>query len=174
MSGCTKGIAARISTQHPKALYTHCAAHRLNLCVVKCCSIREVSNMMEPADSITRFSITHQSDSLNWRNGLLTSVQMRKSSVNLKKCAKPDGWNVMRLLMCCRLIPALSCLEEIYHVVHHPKDTRHEAQSYLLALSQFSFIVAITFVDTEDSCLHKGNRCQITGQVCEWSQSPPR
>lgn len=43
MSGCTKGVAVRISTQYPKALYTHCAAHRLNLCVVKCCSIREVT-----------------------------------------------------------------------------------------------------------------------------------
>ena len=55
MSGCTKGVAARISTQYPKALYTHCAAHRLNLCIVKCCAIRQVSNMMETADSITRF-----------------------------------------------------------------------------------------------------------------------
>ncbi len=52
MSGCTKEVAARTSTQYPKALYTHCAAHRLNLCVVKCCAIHEVSNMMETADSI--------------------------------------------------------------------------------------------------------------------------
>lgn len=42
MSGCTKGVAARISTLYPKALYTHCSAHRLNLCIVKCCAIREV------------------------------------------------------------------------------------------------------------------------------------
>jgi len=30
MAGRTKGVAARITSLHPRALYTHCAAHRLN------------------------------------------------------------------------------------------------------------------------------------------------
>ena len=55
MAGATKGAAARILQQYPKALFMHCAAHKLNLCVVKCCSILEVSNAMEFADSIVRF-----------------------------------------------------------------------------------------------------------------------
>ena len=55
MAGKSKGAASCIITQQPKALYTHCASHRLNLCVVKCCSIREISNMMESADKISRF-----------------------------------------------------------------------------------------------------------------------
>ena len=38
MAGRSKGAAACITSLHPKALYTHCAAHRLNLCVVKCCA----------------------------------------------------------------------------------------------------------------------------------------
>ena len=54
LSGHTKGAAARISAKYAKALYTHCAAHRLNLCIVKCCANREVSNMMG-VDSISRF-----------------------------------------------------------------------------------------------------------------------
>ena len=45
MAGCSKGVATRINDKFPKALYIHCAAHHLNLCVVKCCSIREVNNM---------------------------------------------------------------------------------------------------------------------------------
>lgn len=36
-------------------IHTHCAAHRLNLCVVKFCSIRDVSYMMYVADKIVRF-----------------------------------------------------------------------------------------------------------------------
>ena len=36
MSGHTRG-AARINAKYPKALYTHCASYRLNLCIVKCC-----------------------------------------------------------------------------------------------------------------------------------------
>jgi len=38
-----------------KVYYTHCAAHRLNFCVVKCCSIREISIMMGTADSAVRY-----------------------------------------------------------------------------------------------------------------------
>ena len=55
MAGCSKGVATRINDKFPKALYIHCAAHRLNLCVVKCCSICEVNNMMGTADSVTRY-----------------------------------------------------------------------------------------------------------------------
>ena len=39
MAGKGKGAATRILEVYPKALYTHCAAHVLNLCIVKCCSI---------------------------------------------------------------------------------------------------------------------------------------
>ena len=46
MAGKSKGVAYRILSKYPKALYTHCAAYRLNLCVMKCYSIQEVSNMM--------------------------------------------------------------------------------------------------------------------------------
>ena len=40
MAGKVRGAAAIIASEYPKVLFTHCAAHRLNLCVVKCCSIR--------------------------------------------------------------------------------------------------------------------------------------
>ena len=55
MAGKSKGAASYIVTKQRKALYTHCASHRLNLCVVKCCSIREINNMMESVDKILRF-----------------------------------------------------------------------------------------------------------------------
>jgi len=50
MAGCSRGVAKRIQDKFPKELHTHYAAHRLNLCVVKCWSIREISNMMGTAD----------------------------------------------------------------------------------------------------------------------------
>ncbi len=55
MAGRSRGASSRILSIYPKALYTHCAAHRLNLRVVKCCSLREVNNMMEIADKTARF-----------------------------------------------------------------------------------------------------------------------
>ena len=55
MTGLSKGVAARICAKYPKATYSHSASHTLNLCIVKCCSIREVSNMIQTSDSISRF-----------------------------------------------------------------------------------------------------------------------
>ena len=40
---------------YPKAIYTHCSSHVLNLCIVKSINLREVSNMMDVASSISRF-----------------------------------------------------------------------------------------------------------------------
>ena len=42
MAGKSKGAASYIITKQPKGLYTHCASHRLNLRVIKCCSIRKI------------------------------------------------------------------------------------------------------------------------------------
>ena len=50
MADKSKGAAACIFAKQPKALYTHCASHRLSLCMVKCCIIREISNIMRSAD----------------------------------------------------------------------------------------------------------------------------
>ena len=55
MAGKRRGASSRIVALHPKALYTHCAAHVLNLCVVKCCSISEIRNAMDIADGVCRF-----------------------------------------------------------------------------------------------------------------------
>ena len=55
MSGLSKGVAARITSKYPKALYTHWASHCLNLCVVKCCSVKEINSMMQTADSVSQF-----------------------------------------------------------------------------------------------------------------------
>ena len=39
-----------------KAHFVHCVAHRLKLCVVKCCTIREAWNAMDYVDSIVSFN----------------------------------------------------------------------------------------------------------------------
>ena len=55
MAGRVKSAASCITEKYPKAIYTHCASHRSNLCVVKCCLISEVNNVMQVADKIARF-----------------------------------------------------------------------------------------------------------------------
>ena len=46
MAGKYRGAAAVIQSTCPKAVYIHCAAHSLNLCVVAACNIQMVKNMM--------------------------------------------------------------------------------------------------------------------------------
>ena len=55
MASKSRGASTRITQLHPKAIYTHCSADMLNLCVVQCCSIPEVRNIMSIADRVCRF-----------------------------------------------------------------------------------------------------------------------
>ena len=64
-----RAAAARISNLYPKAVYTHCAAHVLNLCVVKCCSISEIRNTKDIADSICYFIGNSPNGNYPWKRG---------------------------------------------------------------------------------------------------------
>ena len=99
MAGKRRGAAACIADQYPKALYTHCAAHVLNLCVVKCCSILEIRNTMDIADSICRSfgnSPKRQLCLEGWITQLLEGERRRK----INQCAKLDGLSDTRPLKC--------------------------------------------------------------------------
>ena len=90
MAGKVKGTAACILSRYPKALCTHCAAHRLNLCVVKCCNIREVNNMMQIADKVARFfkySLKRQLALEAWMDDPFPEEKRKK----LKRCVELGG-----------------------------------------------------------------------------------
>ena len=53
MAGHCNGAAKIIKSKYCKAVFFHCASHRLNLCVANSCSLRSVKNMM---DTITRLA----------------------------------------------------------------------------------------------------------------------
>ena len=55
MSGKTNGAAARISSQYPLALYTHCASHCLNLAVVSSFDEVSVRNMIGVVNRVSVF-----------------------------------------------------------------------------------------------------------------------
>lgn len=47
MTGCTKGVAARITQICPKAIYHYCSSHDLNMAICKSCDVKEVKCMLE-------------------------------------------------------------------------------------------------------------------------------
>ena len=55
MAGKYRGAAVTIQSTCPKAVYVHCAAHSLNLCVVAACSVQSVQNMMSTLVEICLF-----------------------------------------------------------------------------------------------------------------------
>ncbi|CAH0402528.1 unnamed protein product [Chilo suppressalis] len=55
MSGKYSGVQSQIKQLQPLATYMHCAAHKLNLAIVKACSLPSVRNMMGVVSSVTVF-----------------------------------------------------------------------------------------------------------------------
>ena len=99
MAGRVKGAASRLTAKYPKAIYTHCDPYRLNLCIVKCCSISEVNNVMRVADKFARFfsnSPKRQTTLEIWIQDILQEKRGKKR----KKCAGLDGWSATKLLNC--------------------------------------------------------------------------
>lgn len=147
MAGKSKGAAARIMVQHPKAVYTHCAAHRLNLCIMKCCSVREITNMMQTADAISRFfsfSPKRQLSLEKWIDSTMPSEEKRRKLKELCRTRWVERHEAFEVLMDL-FVPVFSCLEAIVYGIpaEWNIDTRSKAQSFLLSMSQFSFVAAL-------------------------------
>ena len=146
MAGKSKGVASRILSKYHKALYTHCAAHRLNLCVMKCCSIREVSNMMQTADKISRFFSNSPKRQLaleKWIDSVLPEENRKKLKelCRTRWVERHEAFNIFSDLF----LPTFCCLEAIVYSAPSDwnRETRSDAQSLLLAMSQFPFMVAL-------------------------------
>ena len=55
MAGRYNGAAALIKNDYPKALYVHCASHRLNLCVTSSYKIMTIKNMMSDVKAVSDY-----------------------------------------------------------------------------------------------------------------------
>ena len=55
MAGRCAGAASRILLNYPRALYAHCASHRLNLSIAASCKVQMINNMMDNVRIISDF-----------------------------------------------------------------------------------------------------------------------
>ena len=53
MSGEKLGVQKQIRDRQPKAVYTHCAGHSLNLVIISSCSVPPVQNCIDQIKSLT-------------------------------------------------------------------------------------------------------------------------
>ena len=60
MSGCFQGVASHLKSEEPSALYVHCSAHCLNLCLQdcssKCLCIRNALSLTTEVSNLIRNS----------------------------------------------------------------------------------------------------------------------
>ena len=173
MAGCSKGVATRIQDKFPKALYTHCAAHRLNLCVVKCCSIREISNMMGTADSVVRYfkySPKRQQYFEECIDAEFNTTGTKEKRTKLKELCRTrwverhDAFAVFVDF----LKPLVVCLDNINsnNGREWNRESRADAYSLLLALQKFSFVVCL-IVAREILAITKPLSAQLQGSYTD-------
>ena len=55
MSGKNQGVSAILLSKYPKAMYFHCASHKLNLCIVQACKLTSIANMMDTISCLANF-----------------------------------------------------------------------------------------------------------------------
>ena len=144
MAGKNKGAAARIQEIFPKAVYTHCAAHALNLCVMKCCSIAEIRNTMDTADSVCRFFSNSPKRQLAFETGIEQKLEGErrrklKSICRTRWVERHEAFEIFVDLF----EPLICCLDNIKDSTDWNRDSRSDAQSLLLALTHFPFVVAL-------------------------------
>ena len=169
MAGKSKCVAARIVAKYPKALYTHCAAHRLNLCVMKCCSILEVSNMMQSADKISRFFSNSPKRQLaleDWIDNVLPG-EKRKKLKELYRTRWVERHGALEVFSDL-FLPTFCCLEAIANSISSDwnRETRSDAQSLLLAMSQISFLVALV-LSHKILAYTKGHSVKLQGRYVD-------
>ena len=144
MAGST-GAAVCIQEAFPKAMYTHCAAHTLNPCVVKCCSVAEIRNMMDTAESICRFFSNSPKRQLaleRWINETSEGERRTKlkSICKTRWVERHKAFEVFIDLF----EPLVCCFEDIKDSEGKwNRETRADAQSLFLALSRFPFIISL-------------------------------
>ena len=76
MAGSRTGCSTLVQQKAPKALYTHCAAHQLNLAVVSACKIQDCRNAESFIGKVASFFLKQRSSDC-WINVLSCCAQQR-------------------------------------------------------------------------------------------------
>ena len=154
MSGEKSGVQRRILDKQPKAVYTHCSGHSLNLVIAQACAEPCVRNCISVIKAITLWIRASPK-----REGLLKQVCERQQQAGaahgsplLNVCITRwveniDGWQ--RFMQCHPYLVEL-CEVIIYGSRHYAMfsdgfsaDDKKDAVAHLKSLESFSFIYAM-------------------------------
>ena len=146
MAGKYHGAAVIIQTTCSKAVYVHCAAHNLNLCVVVACSVQTVKNLMGTLVEICLFF----SNSPKRKGELEKQIERSQENTKAKK-----------LVSLCKTrwvarIDALEVFIELFQFIIDTLETistgtssgwntesSRAAESLLLCITKYHFIISL-------------------------------
>ena len=147
MSSCRKGVSGRILQKNPKALYTHCSSHRLNLMIVSASKLPVVRDVVDVIGELSRFFKYSPK-----RQQCLSSVIL-KHATEAKKLKLKDAAQTRWIQRheayetFLELYPYLrQVLEEMSTVVGYDRETSTKSYGFLRSITSSAFLVAVTFI----------------------------
>lgn len=139
ISGCFSGVQKKIRSIVPQAIYIHCYAHRLNLCLVQTLkSVISINDFFETVQGIYKLLMNSQS-----RYELfveICEVLSVLSSDGEENC-RVMAVGYLQEISCPRFISILISIESILEIVYC---TSNELQNCKLLLSSAIKLVNLT------------------------------
>ena len=163
MSGEKSGVQRRIRDIQPKALYTHCAGHSLNLAIVSACSTLSVRNAIDQIKSLTlwiKASPKREALLKAVYQNIIQGASSRSPILNVcitRWVENIDGWE--RFCLChpvlvsmCEVIVYGNSEYELYNQGWSVEDKRN-AQAHLNSLLSFEFVYTLVTLQRSLLCL---------------------
>lgn len=141
MSGKFNGVQSRIRQKYPKAIFVHCAAHRLNLALSSALSITSVRNSLGVIKDITNLFRNNALAGQTLKNHILKHVLESKRTRLVGQCEtrfieRHDTINVFVELF----KPIIISLQDIQDTT---RSVLSSASLFLAAMEKSSFIISL-------------------------------
>ena len=157
MAGRLNGCSSIITSKFPDAMYVHCTAHCLNLCVMATSHIVEVRNMWTTLKEVSLFFSNSPKRQAALEEHLIASIDQSEPPKKIKKLvdlcrtrwvARHTALNTFQKLY----LPVCETLKDMEEDVDGTwrAESSRTAQAHLLAISSFRFIA--TFIITKKYC----------------------
>ena len=162
MKGQHKGVQARMWQLQPKALYTHCRAHVLNLVVVHNCKEPIVRTLMDTVQKVS-FSFNYSAKKLDRYQACL-----EEADPNIKECMgrRSKLQNLCETRWAARsdaLFTFKASFPVVIEALSYLGEDDAECRAYGASISRFDFIIALVV------CEHV---LQILKQFSDYLQLP--
>lgn len=144
MSGDFKGVKARIQQEQPLALFTHCVAHSLNLCVQDGCSVQLVQDMISTIKSIINFFRDSPKRQEVFKSQLDHNSQHKRLH-SLSETRWTEREYALNIFV-ESLRHIFDSLLEISESNNFDSNTKTRASSILSSISDFGFVVTLYLV----------------------------